>query len=758
MAGAATYTCFDPAASSTNAGAGTLTAALGTQAIQLANGSIPARDAGSSTDGSCTILLPVTAGTDTGSATNYTYTILSGAVTGNDGGAVANSGDVNQSINITGITKPSISKSFSSSTVILGGAASTLTITVTNTESVIIPNFSITDTFPTQGAGGAIIQVANPPNATSTCNHSGISATFTPSAGETSLSAAGGTVDAKTGENGTCTLTVDVEAKHTNGAYETSALTNTINAVSGFSNDLGIRAQSNATASIRARSPLQVNKSFSPTTLADGQNGTMTIVLTNSGDTSLTVSSFSDSPIDGEGDVDAALGLKVNGAITVNCPSGVNGSFAATANNVGITQIGDSTIAAGGACTITTPFVGQTMVANTPISYTNSIPQGAVNVGDPNIVSQSRSASILVSDTLRILKIRNTSNPRPGNPVQYAVTVQNWSTTNMSDVQILDALENGMTFLTGAINGIDYTPVLSGASCSGLTVSNVTGDSDANFVIGTVPQRTNDSTPGACIVTFFAMADTAAINGSSSVNSITAGDVCTNNGVGICNGGGASSTNSSISTSVLQVNKSFSPSGPLNEGSVSRMTIRLDNYSANPLTAVTISDTLPIAGGGGGGQMQIASPPNAATNCSGTITAVSGGTSIALNGATVPERTNKGAGAAGTCNLQVDVVGPAGIYTNTATAAGTQTFADGATSTVGPVSDSTNLTYNSVLSATKGFTPNTVSSGGRSTVTVRLDNSGPVALANISVTDPLPTEWSLPILLMLIQPVLEIPV
>ena len=741
VAGAASYTCFDPSNGSTSSGAGTFTANINTQALILANGSIPARDAASSTNGSCTLLIPVTAGTDTGDATNYTYTILSGAVAGNDGAPVANSGDVSQSINIIALAKPSISKSFSSSTAILGGAARTLTITISNSENVTIPNFSITDTFPSQGAGGAIIKVAATPNAVSTCNSTGTAATFNPAADDTIISATGGTVAAKTGNtNGTCTIKVDVEARHTNNNYQTSFRTNRINAISDFSNDIGIRAQADATRSIRASSPLQVSKSFSPSTLADGQNGTMTITLRNNGDSPLTVQSFTDSPIDGVGDTTSTLGLKVNGAITANCNGGTNGAYVATANNLGIELTVSSTIAAGQTCIITTPFVGQTMVANTPITYTNTISQGAVDVGDVNIVSQNRTATILVSDTLRILKSRNTSSPRPGNPVQYAVTVQNWSASDMLDVQIVDVLDNGMTFLKDTINGINYTPTLS-SGCGALTVTNNTGDTNADFEIATVPQRSNDSTPGACMVTFFAMVAPSAgtTTSTSTVNSIASGAVCKDKGLGteVCNGGAASSNNSSVNTSVLTVNKSFSSSGSLNEGSISRMTITLNNFSANPLTSVSISDTLPSAGASA--QMQIASPANASSTCGGTITVVAGGTSIALNNASVPGRANKGAGSAGSCNLQVDVVGPAGNYTNTATAAGTETYANGNTHAVGPISDNATLIYNSILSASKGFNPDTVASGGRSTVTVRLANSGTVALANVSVTDPLPT-------------------
>ena len=726
IAGAASYTCTDPAGPTTTPGSGTLTANLNDQAIQLSGGVIPKRNAASSTDGICTIRIPVTAGTATGATTNYTYTIANGAVTGNDGSAVANVGAVSQSINILALNRPTVSKSFSNATAILGGAARTLTITVANPNPTPLPNFSIADTFPALGAGGAVIQVANSPSATSICTGSGTPATFAPAAGATSITASGGTVAA----NGSCTLTVAIEARQTNGVYSTGAQTNRINRSSDFSNDIGIQAQADATAPITARSPLRLAKSFSPASLANGQSGSTTITLFNDGAANLTVTTFDDSPIDGIGNPNPLLGLAVTGQSTT-C---TGGSMAAINANRGIRLTGGA-IPANGSCTITANFTATTQSPNTPITYTNTVPAGAVDVGNPSIVSQNATATILVADTLRVLKRVNPTNPRPGNPVQFQIEIQNWSDAAMTNAMITDALDHGMTFLTGAINGVNYTPSLTGTGCVDLTVSNATGDPDANFVIGTVPPRSNVSTPSACTVTFYAMTATGAANGSSIANTVPANAVCVNGGV-ICNGGPSNTTGGAVNASVLTVAKSFNPAGPLPEGTITRMTITLSNFSANPLTAVSISDTLPIVGSS---QLRVATPANAATTCSGAITAVAGSTSVALNSGAVPARANLGAGAAGACTLQVDVVGPAGVYNNTATAAGTETYANGATHLVGPISANAPLTYNSILSATKSFSPGTVASGGRSTVTVRLSNSAAVALVNVSVTDPLPS-------------------
>ncbi len=732
IAGVYTYTCTDPGGPVTSPGPGTLTADVNTQAITLSGGVIPAR--ANNTDGTCTIVIPVTAGTSSGSTATYTYQILSGAVTGDDGAAVANSGTVSQSVNVRALTPPTISKSFVSSTLTIGGNPTTLTITLTNSNPVAIPNFSITDNFPQMG-GSAIIRVAATPNATASCNNGGSAPTFSPSAGDTSVNGTG-TIPARSGAtNGSCTLTVSIEAVRTNGTYGTGAQPNTINRTTNFSNDVGIVPTANATANITVISPLAVNKAFAHASLSSGQSDTLTITLSNNGNTDLTVSTFTDDPIDGTVAGNAnAYGLKVTGQSTT-C---AGGAVAATLNNTGVTLTG-GTIPHNGSCTVTVTFTATVTTPGVPVTYTNLIPEGAVGTTTPGLVSQSRSASILIADDLRVTKTATPTTAAPGNPVRYAVTVNNFAAGAIANLVVTDHLINGLTFLTGTINGNDYTPSLSGTGCTGLTVTGAVGSTAPAFTIGTVPARTNINTPSSCTVTFYAMTSTSAVNGSSTANTISAGDVCYNGGA-TCNGAGVTSTGTTVSTTLATATKSFTPAGPLPEGSISTLRITLTNNSANPLTNVSISDNLPTAAAGGG-QMRIANPANAASTCgSPTITATAGSTSLAMNGGTIPARASNGTGAAGTCFIVADVIGPAGTYSNTATVAGTETYADGTTHSVGPVSSNTvSLVYTSSLSATKSFNPASVSSGGRTTVTVRLSNSGAAALTNVGVVDPLPS-------------------
>ena len=735
VSGAYTYTCAN--ASGAVAPTGSVTANTGSQAITLAGGTIPAHSG--STDGTCTIIIPVTAGTSTGDSADYTYTIAANAVVGNDStGVVKNSGAVSQTINVKAMAKPTITKQFSDSTVTLGGAVSILTITLNNTNPVAIPNFTISDSFPALGGTG-IIKVAAAPAVTSTCTGAGTVAIFTPSAGDTSLSATGGTVAA----SGSCTITVPVEGNHTNNAYSTGEQTNKIDAATQFTNDLGLPASANATANVTVRSPLAVAKAFAHSYLAGGQSDTFTITLTNNGNTDLVVTTFDDNPIDGV--VGTGYGLVASatpGDLTTTC---AGGTVTRLDSGDGINLAG-GTIPHNGSCIITVKFTGTPEIAGVPHSFTNTIAENEVKLsGVPNSYSQSASSSIIVSNDLRVTKTATPSQAAPGNPVRYAVTVENWSASDIISVVITDTLVNGLTFLTGIINGIDYAPTLSGTTgCASLTVTGATGALAPKFTLGTLPQRQSNNTAGSCTVTFYAMTATGAANGSSTSNQIPVNGVCYNGGLS-CNGEASNSTTDKVTTSTLSVAKAYNLTSPKPEGTVTRMTITFTNLSANPLTGVSVADTLPTAASGG--QMRVATPSNAASTCgSPTITALANSTSIAMSGGTVPARADKGIGTAGTCVLQVDVVAAAGIYTaaaghqNTATVQGTETYAApaGTTHTTDPVSASADFTYLSALSATKTFSPAAVSSGGRSKVTVRLNNTGAVELTNVAVTDPLP--------------------
>ncbi len=724
VAGAASYTCTDPNGNFTAAGPGSLTAVPGSQSIALANGAVPANFGG--VDGSCLIIVPVTAGTSDGAVASYNYTIASGSVTGTDGsGAVANAGVVTQSIGVRGVARPSIAKAFGNTTSILGGAPVTLTLTVTNTNSIPLPNFSITDVFPLIG-GVPALRVAPTPNASASCP-GGTAPAFNPVAGAVAVSASAGTVAASS----ICTLSFDVVA-NTTGTSFSSLVANTIDRTTQFGNDLGLVPAANASADITVRSPLLVAKAFSSNALASGEAGSVTITLSNTGTSPLVVTTFDDDPIDGTTPNNAnPFGLKVTGQSTT-CAGGTANAL----SNTGV-QLAGGSIPAGGSCTVTANFTGTAQTSGVPISFTNTVPAGAVGVTAPGVVSQSVSASILVVDDLRVLKgVASPSNPAPGNPVRYQVTVQNFAAAVRGNVAITDNFANGQTFLTGIIGGFNYTPTGS-AGCGGLsTTAGAVGSASITLTAASIAARVNSTTPSSCTVTFWAMTDPNAATGTPITNSIANGGV-TYPGNTNPIAGASSTPGGTLDRPVMTVAKAFLPAVSLSEGAITRLTITLTNRSANPIANASVSDPLPT--NGSLGQMRIATPANAVTSCGGgVITAAAGSSSVTMNGGSVPARANNGAGANGTCTVQLDVIAPAGSYNNTVSASGTETLANGTTRAADPVTGSASITFASSLTATKVFSPAAVASGGKATVTVRVSNSGAVALTQLGITDPLP--------------------
>ena len=740
VASAPTYTCFDPASGTTSAGVGSLSASSGSQSISLLGGVVP--QAVGADIGTCQIVLPVTAGTSDGSLNTLTYAIAGGSVTANEGVVpVSNIGGVSQSINVLAIQQPNLSMSFSNNVVVLGGAPSRLTFSVSNPNSgVAIEGFDITNTFPLAG-GSPLIEVASTPNATVSCS-GGVSPSFTVGSGDSTVTATGGTL----APNGSCTFGVDIIAVQTNGLFQTFFFTNRIDATTGFTNDLGISAASDATASFRTRSPLSVSHDFPASSLAgDGvSTADFTIEWQNTGLTPLTVSSFTNDPFDGSAASGTVFGLTLVGVPNIDCPGagGVDGALSLTAGNQGFTLSSPATIAAGGDCTITGSFTGTPQVPNEVISFTNLIDNGDYTLPS-GIIAQTASSSILVAEELRVTFLSPTpDNPAAGSPVQYRARIQNFSATPVSDLQINDSLPPGQTFLTGVIGGMNFSPVISGAGCGALTNNSALNDNLVALEIATVPAMISGTQAGQCVVTYYVQTNPDASAGSSVTNVIAPGDVTDG---GLFTNGSSSNTVSSNITATLELDKSFSPSGPLPENTVSRLRVNISNFSVNPIAGFGLVDNLP-ASNSGTGQMVLADPPNFSTTC-GTptsVSAVNGATSVSFDGGVVPARAASGTGSAGTCFFEVDIVAPAGIYNNVATSQATETLANGTPRPIGPIDSNTEqIVYNSSLSASKGFAPTAVATGGVSRVTVTLSNLASLALNDVTVTDPLPANMVL---------------
>ena len=725
LAGTPTYECTDPLTGSTSSGTGTFSAAG--QSVSLTGGTIPARANGE--DGLCTIVLPVSAGTSSGSFATYSYTIADGAVTGNDGLPVANTGAVSQSINVRGMSAPRVTSHSltNGATIVLGGDSQTLTFRIDNDSDFAISNFTFENVFPLLG-GSAAYEIASLPNATATCSD-GSSPSFSspPVAGDISFEVLG-TLPA----NGFCTWSVDLSALTTDGNFAIVVFS-FVGPVVSWSSDIGIPLESSSSLAVTLQSPLLVDLDFANAELSTGQTDTMTMTWTNLADSAMTITSFAHDPMDSIG---AALhGLKLSGAPVMSCTGGtIAQTFTLLSVDEGYALSGPLTLQPGAVCTITVTFVGSVQSAGVPITYTSSVSDANFSIGSLGglaVVAQSASDSILVGDGIRVRIAAVPSSVGRGQPIQYQITLENFGFSDVNNITITDSLPPGTGFLTGSINGVDFTPTLSGTGCAGLSESNILDAITAVFGLGTLPGRISVNDTSECIITFWIQAPTS--GGGPVSNDVPVGAVTWDSGAS--SNAVASNTASTSIISMLEVFNEFNPSLAF-EGTVSTLTITLSNWSVASLFNLGFSFSLPSDAG----QLIVAPIPNASTTCGGTLTAAAGSSLISLSGAGVPERLSGGVGVAGTCFVQLDVVGPAGSYTNSFFA--TADALNGNGSAFGAVSATSNaaaLTYQSALSGAMFFQPGAIQLGGRALLYIRLVNSGAGQLTGVGLTNTLPS-------------------
>ena len=287
------------------------------------------------------------------------------------------------------------------------------------------------------------------------------------------------------------------------------------------------------------------------------------------------------------------------------------------------------------------------------------------------------------------------------NPNPFALTNASW-TDNLAGVQpgILIA-----------------SPANVSNSCGG-PVTAAPGGTMLSLSGGTVPAQSG-ATPGSC---------TVAVNVTSTtpgnlINTIPAGALSST-------GGGVTITNTSPASATLHVGgvqsptvtKSFSPSR-IWAGQTSQLTIAItNNEPGTTLTQASITDSLPA-------NVSLANPVSAAlAGCGGSasVTAVSGGSTVTLNNATIAPNS--------TCTIQVNVTSNIqGSYLNTIPANALQTQ-QGLTNTV---PDSARLNVQEI-GLSKSFSPPSFPAGGTSTLTITLQNPNGTPYTGVNVSDTLP--------------------
>lgn len=680
-----------PAPAATNGCGGTLTAAAGSNSIQLSGGALPAAPGTGSTYVSCTMTVSVVGTTGT-SLSNLNNTIPAGTWSGvGYRGSSAN-------LAVTSTSVGAVVKSFSPTSIATGGT-STLTLELRNYTTSANSPIGLTDTFPSG------LTVAATPNITNTCGGS-----VTAAAGAGSVQLSGGSLAAAPGgpnSHSSCKVTVAVTAT-TVGSYANTVPAGSWNGVP--------YAASGATLTVS--NPFSASKSFNGAfgvITMGGSNYVATITLVNNTTAPISVISVTDDLATmGTGFTVAATPAPATTCTggTVNAPTG----------GTTIVLTG-GTIPASGSCTIKTG-IHIPIIPGPRSLHTNTIPAGNIVTGVGSNAT-AVAGSIWVATPLRLTKSFSPATVNAGSTATLTIVVNN-------GIDFFGTIAAGVDTLTN-ISGTDTlpagmviaTPPQVTTNCTGATISAPAGGSTIGFSGMSVNGGTNCSIAVKVLVP--ASTPPGALTNVIPTNSVTTDQGVTNSdtwaGDGTFRDGRASAGLNVVSTSVT-IGKSFSPA-TVSPGTPSQMQIQLVNTNPNnvALSGAAFTDPLPAG-------MVVASPPGASlTGCTGTVTATAGASTVALSGASIA--------AGATCTLKVNVVG---------TAAGNliNTIADGALTTTQGVTNAAASTATLAVSGTadllvtKTNNQTSIATGTTTTYTLVVGNAGPNNVIGATVTDTPP--------------------
>ena len=597
---------------------------------------------------------------------------------------------------------PDVTKVVSPATAAPGDIV-TFTVNVTTFNPAAQAGVTFTDTLP---AGLLTVTAPTPgaaaPTLSAACSNfvPDLSAPAAPKfTFDMPAAAAGGTL---------CTITF--QARVPAGAAPGSSLA--ANATGTVTNGGGINSGGASSAAITVLQPLQVAKTFdgvAARVLPQGTASQLAITLTNNNFTALTNAAFTDTlpTVPGQ--------LRV--ATPANASSTCGGTFAPNAGDTTLTLSGGAIPARGGSpgtCVVRVDVVGGT-VGNTP-PHTNTIPAGGVtatipagsatgNFGaaTPVATTVAASATLEYTPALTAAKSFLTNPVTTGGTSRVRITLGNSGTGVLNNVSVTDPL-------TGTGLAVATSPNAA-STCGGVPViTAVAGGSSAGMTGASIPAG------GTCDFLF----DVTTSTSTPSVNTLPPGSVTASGGV--ANTNAVTSTLTKVASQV-GVSKVFNPTSIASPGQPVLLTITINNTIPPnaPLTNVGIVDNLPAG-------IVVAAVPNIGTTCSGgTVTAVTGGSSVTLSGASLA--------AGATCQVTLNVTSIFfGTLTNTLPVSSVTNDQGISNSTA----QSANLAALQNLGVEKSFFPPSVQPSVRSQLRLKFNNTLPIPLSNITTTDNLP--------------------
>jgi uncharacterized repeat protein (TIGR01451 family) len=670
--------------------------------VSLTGGTIPAGTG--SVNGTCTISVTVTSNT----SGTYVNTIGIGGVTSSEG---SNPDAANATLTVPPVLNLTGAKSFSPNVLHIDPTTglSTLTITLTNPNIGALTNATFIDNLLSPTVTPLVI--ASPIDTSGgTC----AGATFTntsdlPLVGnETAFKVTGATIPA----NSSCTVKIKVKvdpARYT--VAQNAAVTNRIPASAVATNE-GATNAAQFSGNITIQTGAAVAKAFSPTTVLQDGNSTLTITLRNYNLTAIISANLTDT---------LPSGLK---ALSASTTCGGTASF--TDSTISLTggtipAASFATTSNFGNCTITAKVQG--IAATSGSNTTNIIDAGTF--GSINYSGTGNVALTVLGSPVTVAKAFNPATLVEENTTTLTITLANGSGSTAYITSFNDYLT---TMGVGADGPTDWYKVAASpaasTSCGGtLTVTPWT--TTINLTGGAIPALGN-----CVIIVPVKTPDVVATR----TNTVAAGGLATRLGdpeTGTIATNQNAATANLTTTDEITVAKSFSPS-TIVPGGVSRLTITINHAGGDdsPLNYLSLTDNLSTMGTG----FVVAPTPNVSNTCGGAVAATSGSSLIQLSGGylalgatSCQIKVNVQAPATGTGGatnrIQVGAVNADQGETNEAAATATLTRTD-----AGPV------TLN------KEFIPVKQNGGGPVILNVTMANttSSAIALTSVSLTDNLP--------------------
>jgi uncharacterized repeat protein (TIGR01451 family) len=596
-------------------------------------------------------------------------------------------------VNVTGTQSGTVTNTTGAVSSTNGGTGATSnTATLIVASPPVVVNAFAPTTIPLNGISSLTINITNPNNNVSLTGLSftdslpvGLVVASTPNlsntcGGTASAVAGSGTVSLSGGalaSSASCTVSVNVQGT-------TAGVKN--NSVAVSSNEGGTGNTSSASLTVVA--PPTIAKAFGAATIPVGGTTSLTFSITNPNSTvALSGIAFGDS---------LPAGLST-------APLGILGSFCGGTVQTGkisgvfFVSLSGGTLPANGSCSFSINVTGVNpghQVNTTGVIGANEGGNGGtatatVDVLGPPSIAKSFTPSVIAPNTNSALTFTIT------NPAANPGALTGVGFTDPLPANLIVAAPNGLS-----------------GNCGGGTITATAGS-------GTV------SLSGASIAAGSSCTFTVNVSGPASTYTNTTGPVSSANG----GAGNTASATLTVATSPT-ITKAFSASNVALNGAVS-IFFSISNPNPNlALSGISFTDFLPSAGRGLPAALMVASPNGLTTDCTGTITAVAGSSSISLSGATLP--------AGGSCSIVLNLratnqVLAAGVAVNITSPISSNETGTGATSNAATVAVllSPNLS--------KSFAAPSLSLNGATTLTFTVSNGNTATvLTDLAFTDIMP--------------------